>query len=130
MFGKIQVKQAIECSIDEETGVMLLNIKKKNLQTQDFEFLEKTINSYFEKYGPFKGIIVNAKKLPYWKGPQNKIEYIGFVSNNHHKFEKVALAINGFFVRLLPAIARNKISPAVKHFGYNKIEKADEWILS
>ncbi len=130
MFTRIaKSKPFINCSIDEETGVMLVNIGKKPLTSEDFDFLLEVISGYFEKYGQFKGIIINAKKFPYWKGAHNRVEYIGFAANNHHKFEKIALAIDGFFVRLLPKIARRKIDTEVKHFGYNQIEKADQWIL-
>lgn len=130
MFGLIKSKKAksLQCSVDEETGVMLLNVSK-NLTSDDFEFLAKIIAEYFEKKGPFAGIIVNAKKFPYWKGAQNREEYVHFVANNHHKFDKVALTINGVFVRILPKIARGKIRPQVRRFSYNEIERADQWIL-
>lgn len=129
MFNQLKSTQDLQCSIDDETGVMLLNLKR-NLTSSDFDFLSKVIDEYFNKNGEFKGIIVNAKKFPYWKGAQNRIEYMNFAAANHHKFAKVALTIDGFFVRLLPKIARGRIQSEVKHFGYNKIEEADSWILS
>lgn len=128
MFGKPKITQHLQCSIDDETGVMLLNVGK-NLDKNDFDFLQKLIDEYFDAKGEFKGIIINSKKFPYWKGALNREEYKNFAAANHHKFAKVALAMDGFFVRLLPQIVRGRVHPEVKNFAYNQIERADEWIL-
>jgi hypothetical protein len=128
VFKEIQTGNNLFCQFDEDDGVLLIDVKN-SLSAEDFETISGIIDPYHAKRGELKGIIINSKKFPFWKGAQNRREYVAFAQNNHQKFAKAALGIGGFFVYFLAKMARGRVHPEVKVFGYNKIGKAQEWIL-
>ena len=116
--------------IKKPPNTVLLIEVKNNLSTEDFAALSKVIDPYYEKHKELNGIILNSKKFPYWKGVENRREYISFAQNYHYKTRKVAICMGGFFPKLLPSLARRFIQPELKNFGYKKIDAANHWILS
>ncbi len=88
-FKEIRTANKLLCQFDEEDGVLLLDVKNP-LTAEDFATIESIIDPYYAQHGELKGIIINSKKFPYWKGAQNRAEYIAFAQNNHQKFGKAA----------------------------------------
>jgi hypothetical protein len=128
-FKEITTDNELFCQFDEENGVLLLDIKNP-LTTEDFETISEIIDPYYEAHGELKGVIIHAKKFPYWTDPYNRSEYFSFAQNNHFKFQKAAMSMGGFFIKIVIRVARGRVHPQVKLFGYNKIEQAQHWILS
>ncbi|MCE3254909.1 MAG: hypothetical protein K0R25_403 [Rickettsiaceae bacterium] len=127
-FKEITTTNGLFCQFEEESGVLFLDIKNP-LSKEDFATIENIVDPYYQQRGELRGVIINSKKFPYWTGPQNKQEYLNFAQNNHHKFAKAALNMGGFFIRIILRLAKGRVHPEVKMFGYNKIEKAQSWIL-
>ena len=127
-FTEITTDNELFCQFDEENGVLLLDVKNP-FTTEDFQRISEIIDPYYESRGELKGVIIHAKKFPYWTDAHNRSEYLSFAGNNHQKFEKAALSMGGFFVKIVIRVARSRVHPEVKLFGYNKIEKAQSWIL-
>jgi hypothetical protein len=128
-YREIVTKNKLFCQFDEEDGVLLIDVKRAPLTADDFAAIADIIDPYYAKHGELKGIIINSKKFPYWKGVPNRMEYVAFAQNNHQKFGKAALGIGGFFVQIVARIAKGRVHPEVKIFGHDKIAKAQEWIL-
>jgi len=116
------------CQFDPDNGVLFLDVKQF-LTSEDFCEIEEIINPYFQEHGELRGVIVNSRKFPYWKGAQNRQEYIAFAQNNHRKFKKAAFLMSGFFVKIILRIAKGRVHPEIKLFKYNKVENAFDWVL-
>lgn len=127
-FSELMTDNNLFCQFDDQNGVLLLDVKN-NFTKDDFETISSIIDPYFKEHEELKGIIINAKKFPFWKGTKNRLEYVNFVRNNHEKFSRVAFGINGLFIKFIAKIAKGRISSEVKLFKYNQIEKAQSWIL-
>ena len=127
-FKEITTANQLFCQFDDHNGVLLLDVKKP-FTTEDFNTISSIIDPYFAAHGELKGVILNSKKFPYWISPQNRAQYINFASENHHKFQKAALCMGGFFIKIVLRIARSRVHPVVKSFKFGQIEKAQDWIL-
>ena len=128
IFKETTTDNELFCQFDDHYGVLLLDVKNP-FSAEDFETIAEIIDPYFEQHGELKGIIIHAKKFPYWNGARNRQEYLNFSSANHHKFQKAALAMGGFFTRIIARLAKGRVHPEVKIFKYKQIEKAQDWIL-
>ncbi len=128
IFSEITTDNNLFCQFDDKNGVLLLDVKNA-FTHDDFKNISKIIDPFFEARGELKGLIINAKKFPYWTDSYNRSEYLNFARNNHHKFEKVALGMGGFFTKIVARIARGRVHPEIKLFKYNQIDKAQNWIL-
>lgn len=129
IFKETTTDNELFCQFDDHYGVLLLDVKNP-FNAEDFETIAEMINPYFKEHGKLKGVIIHAKKFPYWKGYKNRQEYLNFVIVNHRKFEKAALAMGGFFTRIIAQLAKGRVHPEVKTFRYRQIEKAQDWILA
>lgn len=127
-FEEITTANELFCQFDAHHGVLFLDVKKP-FSEEDFEVIFNIIEPYFVKNGELRGVIINSKKFPYWKGAKNRAEYLNFAGNNHHKFKKAALNMGGFFTKIVARVARGRVHPEVKIFKYNQIEQAQSWIL-
>lgn len=127
-FQETTNRNELFCQFDGHHGVLLLDVKKP-FSEEDFQTISEIIDPYFAEHGELRGIIINAKKFPYWTSAKNRMEYLNFAGNNHHKFKKAALSMGGFFTKIVARIARGKVHPEVKVFKFNQIEKAQDWIL-
>lgn len=127
-FNEVTTNNGLFCQFDEKNGVLLLDIKN-SLNSEDFAAIQKIIDPFFESRGELKGVIIHAKKFPYWKGHQNRLEYLNFAKNNHYKFKKAALAMGGFFIKVIIGLAKGRVHPEVMKFKYNQIHQAQHWIL-
>ncbi len=128
-FKEITTENDLFCQFDEYHGVLLLDVKN-HFSQEDFQTISSIIDPYFYEHGELRGVIINSKKFPYWSNAKNRAEYLNFASNNHHKFQKAALGMGGFFTKIVAQIARGRVHPEIKIFKYNQIEKAQSWILS
>lgn len=128
IFKEISTNNGLFCQFDDHHGVLLLDVKKP-FSEEDFLTIASIVDPYFMERGELKGVIINAKKFPYWSSPRNRAEYLNFARDNHHKFKKAALVMGGFFTKIVARIARGRVHPEVKIFKYKQIEKAQSWIL-
>lgn len=128
IFKEISTNNELFCQFDEIHGILLLDIKN-TLNEEDFDAISSLIDPYFESKGELGGIIINAKKFPYWKGSKNRFEYLNFASQNHRKFKKCAFCMGGFFTKIIVKFAKDRAYPKIKMFKYQEIEQAQDWIL-
>jgi len=129
IFKEVTSNNGLFCQFDEHHGVLLLDVKNPFTE-DDFRTISNIIDPYFAANGELAGVIIHSKKFPYWLSAQNRAQYIDFAGNNHHKFKRAALAMGGFFTKIVARIARGRVHPEIKVFKYNQIEKAQDWILS
>lgn len=128
IFKETTTDNQLFCQFDDHYGVLLLDVKNP-FNSKDFETISEIIDPYFKQHGGLKGVIIHAKKFPYWKDSRNREEYLNFAKDNHYKFDKAALAMGGFFPRIVAKLAKGRVYPKVKTFKYKQIEKAQDWIF-
>ena len=128
-FKETSTESGLFCQFDEHHGVLLLDVTSASFTADDFKIISSIIDPYSAEHGMLKGVIVHSKKFPYWSSPQNRAEYINFANNNHHKFEKAAFSMGGFFAKIVIRIAKGRVHPKVKLFKYDQIQQAQSWIL-
>lgn len=87
---------SITCSLDEQNAVLTVEVKSA-LTKEDFILLSKVIDPFYQRNGELKGIIINAKKFPFWKNYESFSAHISFVRNYHYKTKKIALAAGASF---------------------------------
>lgn len=127
-FHELTTDNDLFCQFDERHGVLLLNVENP-FNDDDFRTILSIIDPYFVENGTLRGIIINSKKFPYWTSPHNRAQYLGFASQNHHKFKKIALCMNGFFPKIVLRVARNRIKGLIRIYKFNHIVEAQEWML-
>lgn len=130
MTKAVSKKAPIKYKLHEEDGLLVIKIEKTNLTATNLRAIGSIIDSYFEKNGPLDGIVVNSKRFPKWIDANNKRDYMDFVSSYHQKTDKVAIAMGGFFIKLLVRLAKGRVHPEVKAFGYKKLAQAKQWIIN
>ncbi|OFW80498.1 MAG: hypothetical protein A2887_05185 [Alphaproteobacteria bacterium RIFCSPLOWO2_01_FULL_40_26] len=128
IFKETTTANDLFCQFDDQNGVLLLDVKKPFTE-EDFETIAAIIDPYFASRGELKGVILHAKKFPYWNGHANRQQYLNFARNNHFKFRKAAFSMDGFFIKIIARIARGRVHPEIKLFKYDQIAKAQSWIL-
>jgi hypothetical protein len=128
IFKETTTNNELFCQFDDHNGVLLLDVKNP-FTADDFQAISNIIDPYFESRGELKGVIINSKKFPYWKGLQNRSEYLNFAGNNHYKFRRAVLSMGGFFTKIVLIAAKGRVHPQVKSFKYNQIAQAQSWIL-
>lgn len=128
-FQETTTKNQLFCQFDDHNGVLLLDIKKYPLTGDDFAVISNIIHQFHQERGQLKGVIIHCKKFPYWKSAQRRQQYINFARNNHYKFKKIALSMNGFFPKVIVRIAKGRIEGQIKLFKFNQIHQAQSWIL-
>ena len=127
-FKEVTTTNGLFCQFDDHHGVLFLDVKN-HFTADDFQTIYNIIEPYFRENGELRGIIINSKKFPYWSGAANRREYLDFAYNNHHKFKKAALVMDGFFTKIVARIARDRARPKMKIFKYNQVEQAQDWVL-
>jgi hypothetical protein len=127
-FKELTTRNGLFCQFDAKNGILLIDVKSP-ISKGDFESISDIIDPYFEEHGELKGIIINSKKFPYWKGARNRAEYMEFASNNHHKFKRAAFVMGGFFTKFVVKIAAGRVHPELRIFKYQQIPKAQLWLL-
>ncbi len=125
----VRTRTGMGYQFDEDTKLLLIE-PDGNFKDIDFEVLGSFINQHYQLSGELPGVILNSKKFPYWKGVLNFRQYLSFAANNHYKFKKVAMTMNGFLVKVVLSMARGRAHPEIKIFPYNKISAACDWLTS
>ena len=114
--------------LDENTGVLTMRPQGK-LETQDFLTISEVVDPYIKKRGALEGIIIATKKFPRWEDLDGMIEHMKFVRNHHRKIAKVALVTDSKIADVAESFGKHFVKATIKHFPFNELEPAKEWIL-
>lgn len=118
----------MDITFDEKASV--LHIKPVlALTAEDFLQISKTIDPYIKQHGSLKGLIIEAMKFPGWKNINAFIAHVKFIKNHQAKIQKIALVTNSKLAELAKNCIGPFVRPQIKHFPYDQIELAKQWIL-
>ena len=118
----------LNIELDEVNGIATL-IPNGALSEKDFEAASSVIDSYIEKHGVLKGLIINTKTFPGWESFGSLIKHFKFVKEHHKKVSHVALVTDSVLGDFGEKIADHFVSAEIKHFAFDELNNAQSWIL-
>lgn len=117
----------ISYKIISEKGIVIIE-PSGPLQQKDFENLAEGIDDYISRNGKLDGLIIHAKSFPGWEDFGAFIHHMKFIKGHHREIKRVAAAIDSKIMSIIPKIANHFVLAEVKHFAYDDIEAAKEWV--
>ena len=119
----------LNVELDEANGIATL-IPDGALSEKDFESASTVIDSYIEKHGNLKGLIINTKTFPGWESFGSLIKHFKFVKKHHQKVSHVVLVTDSVLGDFGEKIADHFVSAEIKHFAFDDLNNAKSWILN
>ena len=98
------------------------------LKKTDFEELAKEIGAYSGDSNRLTGLIIHTKLIPGWDDFNAFLQHMKFVKQHHKAMRRIAIATDSKVGTIGPALATPLISAQIKHFEYDNIKKAEQWI--
>jgi hypothetical protein len=115
--------------LDKQTGTVTL-LPEGALSAQDFECASSIIDPYLEKSGNLKGVIILTQSFPGWESFGALLKHFKFVKDHHEKVSKVALVTDSLLGDIAEIIAGHFVSAEIKHFPFDELNVAQNWILN
>lgn len=98
------------------------------LSEDDFKTATQTIDAFIAEYGKLRGIIIHSKDFPGWDSFGALIDHLKFIKDHHEMVTHIALVTDSMFGDLGEMIASHFISAQIKHFVFNDLSHAQDWI--
>ena len=117
----------IKHEFKQDEGILIIE-PTASLRSGDFDLLSNIVDPYVAQHGKLAGLVIRTVSFPGWEDLASLLSHIKFVKDHHAVISKVAIVADEGIVATLPAIADRFVSADVKHFGYDDIETALEWI--
>jgi len=99
------------------------------LEEADFEKLAKQIDSFSPDKGRLNGLVIHTKAFPGWEDFNAFIHHMKFVKEHHRQVQRVAIVTDSMVGEIGPGIAKHFVSAQLKHFPFDKLNEAKQWIL-
>lgn len=114
--------------MEAEKGIVTIR-PSGPLQKADFESLAEDVDKLIAERGSLKGIVIHAPSFPGWESFESFLGHLRFVKDHHRKIGRVAAAVDGKMVSILPKLAQHFLGAEVKHFSHEDADGAREWVL-
>ena len=117
----------INIELDETDGIAIVR-PEGALSESDFDTIANTIDPYLDRQGVLAGLIISTESFPGWESFASFVKHIKFVKGHHKKLSHVALVTDSEMGNMAEKIAGHFVSAQIKHFPYEQINEAKEWI--
>lgn len=117
----------INVTVMKEEGVIVVE-PTGPLEHTDFEKLAKEIDIYSDDSSRLVGLIIHTKLFPGWVDFNAFLQHMKFVKGHHKAIQHIAIVTDSRLGTIGPVIANPFISAQVKHFEYDNINEAKQWI--
>lgn len=117
----------IEYEFQQEQGILIIR-PEASLQSSDFDQLSTLVDPYIQDHGKLNGLVIHTNVFPGWQDFASMLAHIKFVKQHHAQVNKVAAVADEGILAILPAIADRFVKAEVKHFAYDELDSAIEWI--
>ena len=117
----------INITVMQDEGIVLVE-PSGPLEQPDFEKLAKEIDAFSGDQGRLTGLIIHTKLFPGWDDFSAFLQHMKFVKEHHKEIHRVAIVTDSRMGTIGPAIANPFISAQMKHFGYDSIDEARQWV--
>ena len=98
------------------------------LEEEDFPRLEEMLRAYIEEMDRLEGLVIRTKSFPGWDDYSALKHHMKFVKEHHGKIQRVAIVTDSKLGEIAPALAKPIISAELKHFSYDRLDVAKQWI--
>jgi SpoIIAA-like len=117
----------ITYKILEEEGIVIIE-PSGPIRRSDLEPLTRDVDSHIRQKGMIRGMIIHSRSFPRWHDPGAFLKDMKFVFAHQHKIQRVASVTDSRLLMIVHGIARQVLSPEIRHFNYGDIEAAKKWI--
>jgi len=117
----------INVIVDSDEGIIVVE-PTGPLEQSDFDKLAKEIDAYSEDKGRLFGLIIHTKSFPGWDNFNAFLHHVKFVKEHHKEIQCVAIVTDSRIGAVGPGIAKHFVSAKIKHFEYDDIKEAIQWI--
>ena len=73
-------------------------------------------------------LLIQAESFPGWDNFSGMLAHLHFVSNYQRQISRVAAVTDSGFLSILPSVANHFIAAEVRHFDYQDLELAMNWL--
>lgn len=108
-------------------GVLQIDVDHP-LRAQDFDAVALLVDPWIEAHGRLAGIVIHARAFPGWENLASLLRHLRFVRDHQANVERVALAVDGELVRLIPGVAEVFVKAEVRAFGFDAVDAATHWV--
>jgi hypothetical protein len=119
--------QMLNYDLREDDEILVLH-PEGSLEAADFTTLANQVDSYLQRHGKLRGILIRAKSFPGWKDFNALLAHMKFVREHHHRIEKIAVVADGAFANIMPNFANLFIHAKVQHFEFARENAAWDWL--
>lgn len=100
------------------------------LTKEDFENAAIKIDPFIAEHGDLNGIIIYTETFPGWDSFSGMIAHLKFVKDHHKHLRRVAIVTDSKLGDFAENIASHFIKAEIKHFEYDDLHEAENWIIS
>ena len=86
------------------------------------------IDGYSGGQRTLKGLIIHTKHFPGWNDFNAFLEHVRFIKDHHKTVQRIAVVTESKIGSIGPGIAKHFVAAELKHFKYDNLEKAKQWI--
>jgi len=108
-------------------GILIIE-PATSLIASDFDTISNIVDPYIQENGKLNGLVIHTESFPGWQDFAAMLAHMKFVKDHHALIKKVAAVTDEGIIAILPAIADHFVKADVKHFGYDDMDSAFEWI--
>lgn len=119
----------LNIELDETAGIAIVR-PEGALSVNDFDAITQKIDPYLDMHGELAGLIISTESFPGWESFASFIKHVKFVKGHHKKLSHVALVTDSEMGNLAENIASHFVSAKIKHFPFEQIDEAKEWIMN
>ena len=95
------------------------------LAAADFATLTRQVDTYLERDGVLRGILIQTREFPGWHDFGALLAHLKFVRAHHRNIEKIAVVSDSSVATVIPHIASHFIHAEIKHF--ESVDEAAAW---
>lgn len=115
--------------LDQSTGVLRIELSAP-LTSEDFKELTHDVDSWLEREGALRAIVVHAAKFPGWENLGSMLSQLEFIRDHHQKIRRVALCVDGELPQILSSLVQHFVAAEFKYFPANSLDEAMNWARS
>jgi len=98
------------------------------LKKADFEKIAEEIDAYPDDNNRLSGLIIHTELFPGWDDLTAFLQHMKFIKEHHRAIQYIAIVTDSKLGHIGPAVANVFVSATVKHFRYDNILDAKQWI--
>ena len=119
----------LNIELDESTGIAIVR-PEEALSEKDFDVISSVIDPYLDTHEKLAGLIISTETFPGWESFNSLVKHFKFVKGHHKKLSHVAFVSDSEMANVAEKIAGHFVSAKIKHFPFEQIDEAINWINS